>query len=117
MKIQQLRLSPGKYLLSPVDKLPKGVPQSNKSAAVGFASGENKTEILPRWKIIAAPEVGQRQNGVGFPALFREGETVLVMNRITQEDFEACQLLPGFENEKKVLIAEESVILAAIERE
>ena len=107
-----MKLRPGKYLLRPLDPLPrKSELPANK---VGFASNENKTDTLPRWQIIAAPEIGERQNGVEFPALFKVGDTVLLMNLITQDGFDLAQLLPGFE-EEKVLITDETVILGAIE--
>jgi hypothetical protein len=110
----KIRLRVGKYLLRPLDPLPRGGPQPVK---LGFTSSENKLEVLPRWKVIVAPKIGERQSGHEYPAQFKEGETVILMNRITQEDFDALQILPGFEGEKKVLICEESNILGAIEQE
>ena len=108
----KVRLRAGKYLLRPLDALPRGGPQPTK---LGFTSSENKTETIPRWKVVAAPSIGERQHGKEYPAQFREGETVLLVNRITQEDFDALPILPGFEGEKKVLICEESYILGAQE--
>jgi co-chaperonin GroES (HSP10) len=110
----KIRLRAGKYLLRPLDPLPRGGPQPSK---LGFTSGENKKEMLPRWKVVAAPSIGERQHGKEYPAQFREGETVILMNRITQEDFDALQILPGFEGEKKVIICDENNILGAIEQE
>ena len=110
----KIRLRAGKYLLRPLDPLPRGGPQPAK---LGFASHENKTEMLPRWKVVSAPKIGERQNGHEYPAQFKEGETVLLMNRISQEDFDALQVLPGFEGENKVLICEEIAILGAVEQE
>jgi co-chaperonin GroES (HSP10) len=109
----KIRLRVGKYLLRPLDPLPRGGPQPAK---VGFTSRENKTEMLPRWKVVAAPSIGERQHGKDYPAQFKEGETVILMNRITQEDFDALQVLPGVEEKKKVLICEEVNILGAIEQ-
>jgi hypothetical protein len=100
-------------LLRPLDPLPRGGPQPAK---LGFTSGETKTEMLPRWTVVAAPSVGERKDGKEYPAQFKEGETVILTNRITQEDFDALQLLPGFERENKVLICDESVILGTVEQ-
>jgi hypothetical protein len=110
----KIKLRVGKYLLRPLDPLPRGGPQPAK---LGFTSGENKKEVLPRWKVVVAPSIGERQHGKEYPAQFREGETVLLMNRITQEDFDALQVFPGFDGEKKVLMCEESNILGAVEQE
>jgi hypothetical protein len=109
----KIRLRAGKYLLRPLDALPRGGPQPAK---LGFTSSENKIEMLPRWTVIVAPTIGERQNGHEYPAQFREGETVLLMNRVTQEDFDALQIVPGFEGENKVLICDELSILGAIEQ-
>jgi hypothetical protein len=110
----KIRLRVGKYLLRALDPLPRGGPQPAK---LGFARSETKTEMLPRWKVIVAPSIGERQNGHEYRAQFKEGETVILTNRITQEDFDALQLVPGFEDDKKVLICDEAVMLGAIEQE
>jgi hypothetical protein len=103
----KIRLQVGKYLLSPIDPLPRGGPQSAK---VGFTSANNNTERLPGWKVEVAPALGERQNGKEFPAQFREGE-------ITQEDLDSFQVVPSFEGENRVVIVDETSILGAIEAE
>ena len=108
----KIRLRVGKYLLRPLDPLPRGGLQPAK---LGFTTSENKTEALPRWYVVAAPSIGERQNGHEYLAQFKEGETVFLLTRFTQEDFDSLQVLPGFEGEKKVIICDESNILGAQE--
>ena len=110
----KIRLRVGKYLLRPLDPLPRGGPQPVK---LGFTRSESKTETLTRWKVIVAPTIGERQNGHEYRAQFKEGEVVILVNRITQEDFDSLQTIPGFEGENKVLICEEATILGAIEQD
>ena len=111
-----MRLPLGKFLLRPVDPLPRGVLQ--KAVSVGFANNEIKSaEFLPRWTVAAAPEVGERRDGKEYPAQFKLGETVILSNRITQECFDPVQRLPGFEGENNALVVDEELIVAAVAAE